>query len=323
MRKVFFNLTILAILLLMISCSSIDSYEEQNSVESFADDNKLTIIEKISPFEGLNVLEEITFIQESNDQEMQAALIHHEEANQYSIEVFIPDSNTFQTLTFVCYTNRPSNLQATTVMSYESTTSLALITLNNVNIFNETKFDNAFDTVFHWNSTEQLFNTEAHRSSTARFENVAGTEFYATTLIINENLDYKVIIYNEDFTPIQFLFFERESDYWGGVSVPLDFRDLNNDGYGDLWKFTYVAELGARNMIYIGFTWDFELQRFVEVAFIGFDWLMQPHYVSDGYISNYIRDYTANESVIQRMVWEGHQLILISEEYIDDEVLSR
>ena len=321
MKKLLF-ITSMIIISVVSACSQEVTLLESKQYSTVNDSNssnpyesKLNEIDSTSPFIDLYIIEEIRFIQDNN-MEIIAALVRHENANQYSIEVFIPNSNTFQTLPIIYYTNRPSNLQATTALSDGNTTSLALITLNNVNTSNETGFNYSFDTVFSWNSINQSFTTVAQRSSTTRFSNVNGTEFYATTLIINENLDYKIIIYNGDFSSIQSFTFEREDDYWSGWPVRLDFRDLTNDGYGDLWKFTYVLELGARNLIYAGFIWDIALQKFIQVEFEGFDWLMQPYYGLDGYIINHIRNYATGKSIIQNMMWEGNRLILISEEYI-------
>ncbi len=87
------------------------------------------------------------------------------------------------------------------------------------------------------------------------------------------------------------------------------FEDMNFDGYVDI--VTYNG--GTMNVLNIIFLWNEETGVFEKALYEGFD-MLSFYEIEDGYINNFIRGGTPEESYMEKLVWEGNKLIKVSEE---------
>jgi len=307
-------------LFFVVACSSEIISVSEESVSLYANEMiEDDISESLSPFKGLEVIEQITFTQ-GNGIEIMAALVRHgEDSNPpHSIEIFYPELNEFQSL-YLARTHGwsrecvPHNLR---IIELRAEGEMDIVVRTRVPSHVLEFRNDSFDAVFFW--AGQYYSTAPIRTSTAEFENVDRTIFSATIAVINEYFDYRIEVYDHALNLIQIIDTGNSPILGPRWISGLNFYDLNNDGYGDLWKSAYALneEVGARGLIYQGYIWDNKDQEFVEVEFVGFDWLMYPEY-QEGYVRNYIRNYANNhEETVQILRWEGNRLILISEEPI-------
>lgn len=274
------------------------------------------------PFEGLDVLERITFIQE-NTLTIIAALVRNNDRNPpYSIEIFFPELNEFQSLYIFnipgwSWRHTPHSLRAIGLDGESGVYNLVLRTSSPKELVNLT--ENSWDTRFLWSASLSRFDGTPTRLSTEEYSNANGTTFSATIAIIDNN-STRIELYDSYFQNIQNINFQNFIDPMGGVSwlSVINFHDLNNDGFGDLWISTSALneDIGARGLIYQGHIWNNYLQIFIKVEFIDFDWLMNPVY-QNGYVRDYIRNFSTNQNFIRIFVWDNYRLVLISEELVD------
>lgn len=88
------------------------------------------------------------------------------------------------------------------------------------------------------------------------------------------------------------------------ILAGIDFIDVNLDGYLDI----VINTGGTWNETHELYNWDPLSNNFMKVKFEGFDMLAWFE-VHDGYIDNFIRGNTPEESVKEKLVWNGNNLI--------------
>ncbi len=86
-------------------------------------------------------------------------------------------------------------------------------------------------------------------------------------------------------------------------------KDVNFDGYTDI----VVRTGGTVNETHDLYIWDNETHSFVKVIYEGVEMLAW-FTAYEGYVENFIRGYTPEESKKERLIWEGNRLIIDNNE---------
>lgn len=115
----------------------------------------------------------------------------------------------------------------------------------------------------------------------------------------NEN--YRIHLFNQESNLLQSFNLED------GTFSRLKFEDVNLDGYTDI----VVNTGGTWNETHDFYIWDMLTQNFTKVIFEGFN-MLSFYEVKDGYIKNFLRGSTPDESEMQKLIWNGNHLILES-----------
>ena len=331
MRKVL-NYTIGVLTLLsLLSCRMSEHMQEDHvSIEHIFNngsyDIECDVVRVLSPeevdaindeerFSEMNVIEKITFVQEG-DIKVTACLVEHE-GSLYTIEVFYSDTDETQSLRLGRWERAPTNLRA-----FDATPGReGLDIVIRSRVFRDSSVaidDESWDTIFDWIGPVHRFAINSGpptRTSSTELTNADGTALIASIVVLDNYFNYKIEILDSEFNNIQNIVFyttELPSVQW---LTSLGAVDLNGDGYSDLLTYAYEVNttVSARWLTYQMYVWDVVLQRFEEVEFIGFDFLMWPEY-QDGYVINYIRNFNIHTSIVQTLTWEGNNLVKISEE---------
>lgn len=92
----------------------------------------------------------------------------------------------------------------------------------------------------------------------------------------------------------------------------IELVDVNSDGYTD----AVVGIGGTWNETHELYIWDHSIQGFVKVIFEGFNMLAYFE-VYDGYIMNFIRGSSPEDSVMEKLVWNGITLVKEQEDKHD------
>lgn len=111
--------------------------------------------------------------------------------------------------------------------------------------------------------------------------------------------NYSIEIIDENLVPLQSI--ELEDDV---IFAGIEFIDVNLDGYLDI----VINTGGTWNETHELYNWDYLSNNFVKVNYEGFDMLAWFE-VYDGYIDNFIRGSTPEESVKEKLIWNGNNLV--------------
>ena len=121
--------------------------------------------------------------------------------------------------------------------------------------------------------------------------------FYQIDFVNDGQSNYTMKLFEENGTELQLLALE-------GCFGRLELDDVNTDGYTDI----VVNTGGTFNEIHDLYIWDPETDRFVKVIYEGFEDLVW-FSVYDGYIDNFTRGDTPEDSSKEKLVWQGNILI--------------
>lgn len=90
----------------------------------------------------------------------------------------------------------------------------------------------------------------------------------------------------------------------GAISGEIELSDVNQDGYMDI-----VTNIGGTiNEAHELYIWSTESDNFVKAKFEGFE-MLSWFRVCDGYIENFIRGSSPENSRMEYLVWDGSTLI--------------
>lgn len=131
---------------------------------------------------------------------------------------------------------------------------------------------------------------------------------YKVMIIGNENFNYTLQLFDKDFNMLQTFDFD-------GVNI--QFEDVNMDGYTDI----VVGTGGTMNEIHDLYVWDDSSKNFIKVIYVGFEMLAW-FKTYEGYIDNFIRGRTPEDSYDQTLIWNGNILINIEKDWIENEQIN-
>lgn len=120
---------------------------------------------------------------------------------------------------------------------------------------------------------------------------------YKINIIHDEQYNYIIKLFDENFTQLQTI-------ELGWCPNGVYFVDVNMDGYDDI----VINSGGTTNEIHKLYIWDSISNNFTEVIYEGFD-ILAWFTVHEGYIENFIRGSTPEDSVKQKLIWNGKKLI--------------
>ena len=120
---------------------------------------------------------------------------------------------------------------------------------------------------------------------------------YKIDVIRDEQYDYTIKLFNENSTELQTVELGRSTGR-------IELLDVNTDGYTDI----VVNTGGTFNEIHDLYIWDSVSNNFVKVIYEGFDFLAW-FTVHEGYIDNFIRGDTPEESSKDKLIWKGNTLV--------------
>lgn len=123
-------------------------------------------------------------------------------------------------------------------------------------------------------------------------------EKYWVSIVEEDNGSNTLTLFDYEFRVLQVIP-DNELPYVPNV----DLMDLNSDGYTDI-----IIELyGTWNVSHGVYLWDTSLQGYTKVVFEGFDMLAEIE-VKEGYIYNFIRGSSPEDSSKEKLVFDGNVL---------------
>ena len=122
---------------------------------------------------------------------------------------------------------------------------------------------------------------------------------YSIALENDEN--YMILVFDKESNLVQSIYV----DWFVGV----DFQDVNTDGYMDI----IINTGGTWNETHDLYVWDPMSNNFIKAIYEGFEMLAW-FTVHDGYIENFIRGSAPDDSVLQKLIWNGNILKLEQEQ---------
>lgn len=87
------------------------------------------------------------------------------------------------------------------------------------------------------------------------------------------------------------------------VLIRTDFEDVNLDGFTD----KIINTGGTWNEMHDLYVWDVHSQNYIKVEYEGFEMLAW-YEVYDGYIMNFIRGSSPEDSIMEKLIWNGNVL---------------
>jgi len=124
---------------------------------------------------------------------------------------------------------------------------------------------------------------------------------YQIDIVRDEEYKHTIKLLDENDTELQTI--ELDS-----CSGRMELRDVNTDGYADI----AVNTGGTINETHDLYIWDPLSNNFVKVIYKGFEMLAW-YSVHDGYIDNFIRGDTPEDSSKEKLIWQGNVLMKESE----------
>jgi hypothetical protein len=120
---------------------------------------------------------------------------------------------------------------------------------------------------------------------------------YTITLTKDIKSNYTLDVFDKELNNLQ-------SINLGHIPEGVDFMDVNLDGYTDI-----VANTGGTwNETHELYIWDAFSQNFTKVVFEGFE-MLSFFEVHDGYLENFIRGNDPDDSIKEKVIWNGSTLV--------------
>jgi hypothetical protein len=88
----------------------------------------------------------------------------------------------------------------------------------------------------------------------------------------------------------------------------MEFRDVNTDGYTDM----VINTGGTMNETHDMYIWDISSKNFIKVVYDGFE-MLSFYEVYDGYMENFLRGPTPEESELLYLIWHENVLTVVEE----------
>ena len=145
--------------------------------------------------------------------------------------------------------------------------------------------------------------TEKEQSNTYAICHEKDNSTYVVIVIRDEEHHYAIQLFDRNTTMLQTL-------ELGGGPGGVEFQDVNMDGYIDI----VVNTGGTVNETHDLYIWDTSSENFIKVIYEGFDMLAW-FTVHESYIENFIRGSSPDDSVKQKLIWNGNTLTKESEEH--------
>jgi hypothetical protein len=134
------------------------------------------------------------------------------------------------------------------------------------------------------------------------FPDLINDPLYKNNPNITFNEKYTVQLFNANSNILQTI--SLNYDVFAGIA----FEDLNCDGYIDI----VINTGGTINETHDLYVWNASSKNFVKVIYQGFD-MLSWFEVHDGYVDNFIRGSSPDDSVKEKLVWDGNVLTKVSE----------
>lgn len=122
---------------------------------------------------------------------------------------------------------------------------------------------------------------------------------YWVSITQADNGDYMLTLFNHGFGVLQTL----PVDGLAEKLPDIDLEDLNLDGYTDVT----ISLGGTWNESHKAYLWNLSSQEYIKVEFEGFDVLAE-YEVRDGYIDNFIRGDSPENSQKEKLIFDGNVL---------------
>lgn len=144
--------------------------------------------------------------------------------------------------------------------------------------------------------------SEEETSNTYTIHHEKDDTIYTVTPTKDTDSNYTMQLFDEESNLLQHFSLGR-------IPEGIDVLDVNLDGYTDI-----VANTGGTvNETHELYTWDVSSQNYIKVIFEGFN-MLSFFEVYDGYIENFMRGSSPEDSVKEKLIWEGNTLIKVIEE---------
>ncbi len=155
------------------------------------------------------------------------------------------------------------------------------------------------DQIITNNIPEELNHESEESNNTYTIHHEKDDTIYTVTLTKDIDSNYTMQLFDEESNLLQQISFGR-------IPEGIDVMDVNLDGYTDI-----VANTGGTvNETHELYTWDVSTQNYMKVIFEGFE-MLSFFEVYDGYIENFIRGGSPEDSVMEKLIWEGNTLIKV------------
>ncbi len=152
---------------------------------------------------------------------------------------------------------------------------------------------------FYYDDIMKIDYTYYDNQDKAKFYGTAYKWGYSTPysiLILKDIDDKEVLRTNQD----DLLLYDKNS---------IDFADINFDGYVDV----IIENGGTINVAHSVYLWNEESEQFEKANLDNIE-MLSYYAIKDGYIENFIRGSSPDESVLQNLIWNGNTLQEMTEE---------
>lgn len=125
-----------------------------------------------------------------------------------------------------------------------------------------------------------------------------------------DNLTYTIVVKQSSDGNYTMLIYDSESEQLQAISIGndifagIDFQDVNLDGYTDI----VINTGGTWNETHDLYVWDITSHSYVKVVFDGFE-MLSFFEVYDGYIKNFIRGNSPEDSIMEKLIWNENTLV--------------
>lgn len=119
---------------------------------------------------------------------------------------------------------------------------------------------------------------------------------YKVAIIENADSGYTISVYDSESNQLQSIPMD--------IFIGIDFQDLNLDGYTDI----VINTGGTWNETHDLYVWDSSSNNYVKVSYVGFE-MLSFFEVYEGYIKNFIRGDSPEDSIMEKLIWDGNTLV--------------
>ncbi len=135
-------------------------------------------------------------------------------------------------------------------------------------------------------------------SNTYTFKHGRDNSTYAVVVKKSSDSNYTMLVYDSESEQLQSIPMVND------IFVGIDFQDVNLDGYTDI----VINTGGTLNETHDLYVWDISSLSYVKVVFDGFE-MLSFFEVYDGYIKNFIRGNSPEDSVMEKLIWNENTLV--------------